>query len=362
MRFRSHFSQMFQSHFILTFSLLLSLPLVFLLAPRLLPPPRLPISLPDELDDLALFNRAIAASSNPHHPRSAFFRLGSTNPRFKIAFMFLTNTDLYFSSLWERFFNNTSKDLYNIYIHADPDSNVNDPGGLFKGKFIPSKHTERASATLISAARRLMATAILDDSMNFYFALISQHCIPLHSFMYMYNSLFQSSRNFIWGGKVKYRSFIEILSNESTLHDRYYARGNNVMLPEVPYDEFRVGSQFFILTKKHALLVLRDRRLWRKFRLPCVRVESCYPEEHYFPTLLSMEDLKGCTQFTLTRVNWTDSVDGHPHTYRPPEVSPELIYELRQSNFTYDYLFARKFTPDCLNLLMDMADSVIFKD
>ncbi|GAB2214831.1 hypothetical protein Droror1_Dr00019195 [Drosera rotundifolia] len=356
-------SNMFHSHFIVTFSLLLSLPIIFLLAPRLLPPRRIPISLPDELDDLALFNRAIVAASNPYNkPRSSsIFRLGATNPRLKIAFMFLTNSDLWFSPIWERFFNGSNKDLYNVYVHADPDCNVRDPGGIFEGKFIASKHTERASPTLISAARRLLATAILDDSMNFYFTLVSQHCVPIHSFRYMYDSVFQKGR-FIWGGKVKYRSFIEILSNESTLHDRYYARGDNVMLPEVPYEEFRVGSQFFVLNKKHALMVLRDRKLWRKFRLPCINVESCYPEEHYFPTLLSMQDLKGCTQFTLTRVNWTASVDGHPHTYSPPEVTPELIYELRQSNFTYDYMFARKFSPDCLNVLMDMADSVIFKD
>ncbi|GMG98399.1 hypothetical protein Nepgr_000239 [Nepenthes gracilis] len=354
-------SQMFQSRFVLIFSLLLSLPLLFLLAPRILTPRQGPIPLPDELDDLALFNRAVAINlRSPSNLKSTFFRLGSTNPKLKIAFMFLINTDLYFAPLWERFFNNGSKDLYNIYIHADPSLNVNDPGGVFKDRFIPSKHTERSSPTLISAARRLLATAILDDSLNFYFALISQSCIPIHSFAYVYQLLF-NTRNSSWGA-IKYRSFIEILSNESILYDRYNARGKNVMMPEVPFSEFRVGSQFFVLTKKHALLVLKDRKLWRKFRLPCIRVQSCYPEEHYFPTLLSMEDLKGCTGFTLTRVNWTDSVNGHPHTYRPPEVSPQLIYKLRQSNFSNDHLFARKFSPDCLSLLMDMADGVIFKD
>lgn len=91
-------------------------------------------------------------------------------------------------------------------------------------------------------------------------------------------------------------------------------------------------------------------------------MDSCYPEEHYFSTLLSMEDLKGCTQYTLTRVNWMDSTNGHPHTYQPAEISPELIYKLRQSNSTYSYLFARKFSPDCLKPLMDIADTVIFRD
>jgi len=134
------------------------------------------------------------------------------------------------------------------------------------------------------------------------------------------------------------------------------------MLPEVPFDRFKIGSQFFILTRRHALVVVKDRRLWRKFKLPCIRAESCYPEEHYFPTLLSMEDPEGCTQYTLTRVNWTGMVGGHPHTYQPPEVSPELIYKLRESNFSHPYLFARKFSPDCLYPLLNISDSVIFRD
>ncbi|PWA67891.1 NB-ARC, P-loop containing nucleoside triphosphate hydrolase [Artemisia annua] len=61
-----------------------------------------------------------------------------------------------------------------------------------------------------------------------------------------------------------------------------------------------------------------------------------------------MEDPDGCTGYTLTRVNWTDSVNGHPCTYYPNEVSPGLIHELRQSKFTNSYMFARKFSSDCL--------------
>ncbi|CBI24438.3 unnamed protein product, partial [Vitis vinifera] len=159
-----------------------------------------------------------------------------------------------------------------------------------------------------------------------------------------------------------YSSFIEILSNSSSLWKRYTARGRYAMLPEVPFSKFRVGSQFFVLTRRHALVVVKDRQLWKKFKLPCLRSDSCYPEEHYFPTLLSMTDPNGCTHYTLTRVNWTGSTHGHPHTYRSAEISAELIYRLRQSNSNYSYLFARKFTPDCLQPLMNIAGTVIFRD
>ncbi|PSS04995.1 Cell wall protein [Actinidia chinensis var. chinensis] len=357
---------MFSTPFVLSFALLLSLPILFHFGPRIIPPMHLQISLADELDDLALFRRAAIALPRPRSRRPVS-RLGTTNPKPKIAFLFLTNTDLHFAPLWDRFFSGHER-LYNVYVHADSATQVADHGGdVFSGRFIKARRTERASPTLISAARRLLAAALLDDPLNSYFAVVSQHCIPLHSFQFTYRTLFtpppiptESTRKLT---QFRYpTSYIEILSGEPQLLDRYNARGENIMLPEIPFDRFRIGSQFFALTRKHALLVIKDRRLWRKFRLPCLNTDSCYPEEHYFPTLLSMQDPNGCTHYTLTRVNWTDSTGGHPHTYCPPEVSPNLIHELRVSNSSYSYLFARKFSPDCLDPLMDLADKVIFRD
>lgn len=84
--------------------------------------------------------------------------------------------------------------------------------------------------------------------------------------------------------------------SRSPLYERYTA-----MLSEVSFGRFWVGSQFFILACNHAVLVVEERKLWRKCEEP-------WPEEHYLPTLLSMKDWTGC---------W----DGHPHLYSPEEVS-----------------------------------------
>ncbi|KAE9592405.1 hypothetical protein Lal_00028354 [Lupinus albus] len=346
------------SHILVSFILFfLSLPLIYLFSSKFLIITNFPfISSPDS-DDNYLFRRA--ATTNPHTT--------ATNPKPKIAFLFLTNSNLSFAPLWEKFFSDdNNRHLFNIYIHADPTSAVADPGGVFHHRFIPSKKTYRSSPTLISASRRLLANALLDDILNQYFALVSQHCIPLFSFRFVYKYLFKdnltSLTNFSLSNS-RYQSFIEILSNEPRIYERYLARGRDVMIPEVHFHQFRVGSQFFVLTRRHAKMVVRDTRLWRKFRLPCITAEQCYPEEHYFPTLLSMEDLAGCTGFMLTRVNWTGCWDGHPHRYEPEEVSPQLIRDLRESNQSSQlYLFARKFSPECLQPLMNIADDVIFRD
>ncbi|KAI7743480.1 hypothetical protein M8C21_011243, partial [Ambrosia artemisiifolia] len=239
--------------------------------------------------------------------------------------------------------------LPTLFLENDPDNLI------LQSANTPLTH--RGTASLIAAARRLIATAIIDDPANQFFALVSQNCIPLHSFEFVYNSLFEVNEHQVGELKgLKYKSFIEIIDKDVNLWDRYTARGNDVMLPEVKFEDFRVGSQFFTLTRRHAMMVVKERRLWKKFRLPCLRPQSCYPEEHYFPTFLGNADPDGCAGYTLTRVNWTDSLNGHPHTYYPSEVSPELIYELRRSSFALPYMFARKFSPDCLKPLMDMAD------
>ncbi|EOA24301.1 hypothetical protein CARUB_v10017541mg [Capsella rubella] len=350
--------EMFNSStLVYSLSLFLSTSLLFFilfLSPHILLSSSNLISTADDLDDISLYHRAAVSSSNINNRRLISLSSSSPPPP-KIAFLFLTNSDLTFLPLWESFFQG-HQDLYNVYIHADPTTPVSPLRDFssINAKFIPAKRTARASPTLISAERRLLANAIIDDPNNLYFALISQHCIPLHSFSYIHNHLFSAKSN--------HQSFIEILSDEPFLPKRYSARGEDAMLPEIRYQDFRVGSQFFVLAKRHALMVIKERKLWRKFKLPCLDVESCYPEEHYFPTLLSLKDPKGCSHFTLTRVNWTGSVGGHPHTYGASEVSPQLIRSLRRSNSSLDYFFARKFSPESLQPLMEIADAVIFRD
>ncbi|MED6153778.1 hypothetical protein PIB30_105313, partial [Stylosanthes scabra] len=282
----------------------------------------------------------------------------------KLAFMFLTTTPLPFAPLWESFFNNSPRNLYNIYVHADPTFSYDQQfSGVFRNRTIPSKPTARYTPTLAAAARRLLARALIHDRNNYIFLLLSPSCIPLHSFNFTYATLGNSRK-----------SFIEILVNESGSHDRWAARGDHVMLPEVRLEDFRIGSQFWALTRKHARLVVWETRLWSKFKLPCVRWDTCYPEENYFPTLLSMWDSRGCVHATLTHVDWSGSEDGHPRMYQKEEIGPELIWALRKDRPRYGdsgserrrrhdpFLFARKFAPDSLEALMQIADDVIFRD
>ncbi|GAV85708.1 Branch domain-containing protein [Cephalotus follicularis] len=322
------------------------------------PPPPLPDD-DDDRDDKSLLRVASRVKSKPKSPK-------------KIAFMFLTTTPLPFAPLWELFFNQTKrkhKNLFNIYIHADPKGSYDPPfRGVFAHRVIPSKRAIRFTPTLASAARRLLAQALLHDPSNSMFALFSPSCIPIHSFGFVYDTLANSNY-----------SFIEILQNEEGTYDRWVVRGHDAMLPEVKLEDFRIGSQFWVLTRRHARIVVSDKRIWAKFNQPCVRWDTCYPEENYFPTLLHMSDPRGSVPATLTHVNWTGSFDGHPRMYESAEVGPELIRGIRKLGLRYgDYgnngsdvsvrkqsdpfLFARKFHPNTVQTLLTIARDFIFKD
>ncbi|KAF5748179.1 hypothetical protein HS088_TW04G00129 [Tripterygium wilfordii] len=286
----------------------------------------------------------------------------------KLAYLFLTTTPLPFAPLWDLYFNQTPKTLFNIYVHEYPKTTNTPPfTGVFADRAIPSKPSKRNTPTLSSAARRLLAHALLDDPSNAMFALLSPSCIPIHSFNFTYRTLMNSTK-----------SFIEILKNEKNAHGRWAARGEEAMLPEVTLEEFRIGSQFWVLTRKHARIVVGDKRLWPKFNQPCLDIRNCYPEENYFPTLIRMVDPQGSVPATLTNVDWRGRRDGHPRVYNASEVEPGLIMSLRKGRPRYGddgtngsdssvtrrshpFLFARKFSPDSVVPLLSITN-VIFKD
>ncbi|KAL9674145.1 hypothetical protein QQ045_030415 [Rhodiola kirilowii] len=125
---------MLSRRFFYAFAVLISLALIFVIVPRYFPYIHVKISLADELDDITLFRRATLVA----------LRLPTNvDQKPKIAFMFLTKSDMIFAPLWHRFFNG-HESLYNIYIHCDPTVKIKPPGGVFQNRFIPGKKTEKA--------------------------------------------------------------------------------------------------------------------------------------------------------------------------------------------------------------------------
>ncbi|CAM6092214.1 unnamed protein product [Calypogeia fissa] len=265
----------------------------------------------------------------------------------KIAFMFLIQNDIPFEPLWNNFFKG-HEGLFNIYVHIWPLklSAFQRSKGVFWGRLVPSQEGQKLTPGLIANARRLLANALLDDPSNEWFALISGSCIPLHGFRHVYDTLASTNK-----------SFLDIDPEHWDMWNRYTARGDDAMKPEIQFSQFKVGSQFWVMRRKHAVMTVDDMKYWTKFNKPCLPNHVyCYPEEHYFSTMMGFLDPGGC-KHTATLVDWSRAEGGHPTRWEANEISLNFLIELRQRG-NGEYLFARKFHRDCLDKLLDTANEL----
>ena len=100
----------------------------------------------------------------------------------KIAFCFLSYGNLNQSNIWKHFFINNSE--YNIYIH-----NKNPITDDFKKYSIPNIiNTKWGDISLVKATIELLKEAYKCED-NHYFILLSDSCIPLHNFNYIYDKI-----------------------------------------------------------------------------------------------------------------------------------------------------------------------------
>ncbi|CAL9050863.1 glycosyltransferase BC10 [Musa acuminata AAA Group] len=280
----------------------------------------------------------------------------------KIAFMFLTPGSLPFEKLWEKFFLG-HEGRFSIYVHASREK-PDHVSPLFVGRDIQSGKVVWGKISMVDAERRLLANALQDPD-NQHFVLLSDSCVPLHNFDYVYN--------YLMGTNV---SFIDCFWDPGP-HGN--ARYTEHMLPEIEEKDFRKGSQWFSMKRRHALIVLADSLYYTKFKLYCkpgFDSRNCYADEHYLPTLLSMVDPTGIANWSVTHVDWSEG-KWHPKAYRAQDVTFEILKNISSIDESYHvtsdekkvvtvkpclwngmkrpcYLFARKFYPEALHNLMQL--------
>ncbi|XP_040942321.1 glycosyltransferase BC10 [Gossypium hirsutum] len=302
-----------------------------------LPPPK------RELTDEEIISRVVVRDILDTPP------VESKNP--KIAFMFLTPGSLPFEKLWDMFFrvghftsfcvqelpnmneshmyfilvknisfvdcqckyvnvygeernsnNFGNEGRFSVYIHASKEKPVH-VSPYFLNREIHSSPVTWGAFSMVDAERRLLAYA-LKDLDNQHFVLLSDSCIPLHNFDYVYNYLMHANMSFI-------DCFVDPGPHGN---GRYSTR----MLPEVEEKDFRKGAQWFTMRRQHALLVMADSLYYSRFRdycRPFADGKNCIADEHYLPTFFNLVDPGGIANWSVTRVDWSER-KWHPKSYR----------------------------------------------
>ncbi|XP_021900507.1 uncharacterized protein LOC110816569 [Carica papaya] len=266
----------------------------------------------------------------------------------KIAFMFLTKGPLPLAPLWERFLKGHEQH-YSIYVHALPPYVSDFPeSSVFYRRQIPSQVVEWGEMSMCDAERRLLANALLDIS-NEWFILLSEACIPLHNFSIIYHYISRSEYSFVG-------SFDD---------PGPYGRGryNSEMQPVVTLEQWRKGAQWFEVNRRLAIVIIQDTMYHPKFKEFCK--PACYVDEHYFPTMLSIEAPHLLANRTFTWTDWSRG-GAHPATFEKNDITEDLFKRMSEGQLclynnqlsTVCYLFARKFAPSALEPLLEMASKV----
>ncbi|KEH39949.1 glycosyltransferase BC10 [Medicago truncatula] len=267
----------------------------------------------------------------------------------KIAFMFLTKGPLPLAPVWERFLKG-HESRYSVYVHPTPSYQAHfPPSSVFYKRQIPSQIAEWGRMSMCDAERRLLANALLDIS-NERFILLSESCIPLYKFSLVYNYLMKSKF-----------SFVGAFDDPGP-----YGRGryNPNMAPLVDVAKWRKGSQWFEVSRKLAINIVEDTAFYPKFEQYCR--PACYVDEHYFPTMLTIQAGSALANRSVTWVDWSRG-GAHPATFGRTDITNEFFDRVRggqkclynNRNSTLCSLFARKFAPSALEPLLDMVNSKV---
>jgi hypothetical protein len=259
----------------------------------------------------------------------------------KIALCFLIYEKIFHEDLWNKFLKNIDKNKFNIYIHYK----INKPLKYFE-KYKLKENIDTCWGCLsIVLAQNLLLKEALKDKDNQHFIWLSDSCIPIKSFKYIYN--------YLDGNK----SYYNIAPDKQV-----FPRANDA-LKYMDSKFIKKANMASIINRKHAkLFVNNDQniRLWFK------NIKNV--DEIVYITLLHYYKLENELVLTpniacgaIIFAQWADmsnykifkkskKKNDYTYSYICPE---ELNYLIKSKS-----LFARKFLENCkgLKLLENIYD------
>ncbi|CAI8594546.1 unnamed protein product [Vicia faba] len=172
----------------------------------------------------------------------------------KIAFLFIARNRLPLEMVWDAFFRGGNNN-FSILVHPRPGFVLNEAttrSSYFLNRQVNNSiQVDWGEASMIEAERILLRHA-LGDPLNDRFVFLSDSCIPLYNFSYTYDYIMSTPTSFV-----------------DSFADTKGGRYNPKMDPVIPVYNWRKGSQWAVLTRKHAKVVVEDETVFPMFQKYC---------------------------------------------------------------------------------------------
>lgn len=250
----------------------------------------------------------------------------------KIGFLFLCKNKINQLSIWKQFFKN-NYDRCNIYIHCYDRTNITQD--FVKQYLTPEKKLSRWGLLLI-VIKYLFSLSIQDN--NYKHILVSESCIPLKSFDYIYNLMISNEKSYLY-----YQPHLANNNNEKKTLIMQYQRYiyNMQRIPEfskmIDIKHWYFNSGWFIFNTKHAQLLFKDTKYYKLFN-------KCFVGDENYPSfILSIHnELNNVVNTPTTHVNWKEKTvvknQHHPKLYNKITTRYYTMFCNKQ------FLFGRKFS------------------
>lgn len=275
-----------------------------------------------------------------------FIYMNHINPNKKIALCFLIYDKINHEQIWYDYLKNIDPNKYNIYIHYKE----NKPLKYFNEYKLQNCIETRWGGLSIVLAQNLLLKEALKDPLNQHFIFLSQSCIPVKSFNYVYNYLDVN------------KSYFNLMVAREIPYDYInFTNENNITKAAMPCILNRKHSEIIVNNNDNIKIWFNEidglHKNWTKTNDVIFGVD-----EIVYLTLIYHYNLQNEVKTTYNLginsviINqW--SANSNYKKYKKSkyrETEPfEYLYicpEELESFIHSDSLFARKFTPECKGL------------
>ncbi len=247
----------------------------------------------------------------------------------KIAFCFLTIGNIHQIDLWKKFLKG-NENKYNIYIHPKEPEKVNNE---WKKYIIKDRiDTKWGDISLVKATLKLFQEAYMNDN-NKMFILVSDSCIPIYNFEYIYDNLINHQIT---------RYSIRNKNQENMLKLRYNEILNNTNNEFLEYNKFKKQSQWCIINRDDIKIMIDKNNDYTD-----LYKNVSAPDEHYFINISEKFNLKYDDNKSISFDNWNaDELDSNSKYNKLPKTYLNVTINDIEKARNEEALFFRKVVPE----------------